>query len=166
MNQSFFRKFDRVDPWRTRDNMFLLFDFVHLLKNIRNNWITEATQELVFTRDGKEYTARWADLIKLQKLESSNLTKMSKLSEVSVTPKPIERQRVSTVLEVFNEKTIAALKEHSKMGEDVEGTIAFLQMILDFWKIVNVKGPYEDIKLRDPLRAPIRSPADRNLELL
>lgn len=37
--------FDTEEPWRTRDNMFLLFDFVHLLKNIRNNWITEATPE-------------------------------------------------------------------------------------------------------------------------
>ena len=167
VNQKFFKMFDTVEPWRTRDNMFLLFDFVHLLKNIRNNWITEATQELNFTRGGKKETARWADLISLQKLESANLTKLSKLTEVSVTPKPIERQRVSTVLEVFNEKTIAALKAHSGVDEDdVQGTIAFLEMILDFWKIVNVKGPYEDVNLRDPLRAPIRSPSDKNLDLL
>ena len=70
------------------------------------------------------------------------------------------------MLEVFNEKTIAALKAHSGVDEDVQGTIAFLEMILDFWKIVNVKGPYEDVNLRDPLRAPIRSPADKNFDLL
>ena len=102
----------------------------------------------------------------LQKLESANLTKLSKLTEVSVTPKPIERQRVSTVLEVFNEKTIAALKAHTGMDEDSHGTIEFLEMILDFWKIVNVKGPYEDVNLRDPLRAPIRSLSDTSLDKL
>ena len=166
VNQKFFKMFDTVEPWRTRDNMFLLFDFVHLLKNVRNNWITEATQELDFTRGGKKETARWADLISLQKLESANLTKLSKLTEVSVTPKPIERQRVSTVLEVFNEKTIAALKAHTGMDEDSHGTIEFLEMILDFWKIVNVKGPYEDVNLRDPLRAPIRSLSDTSLDML
>ena len=46
VNQSFFKKFDCVEPWRTRDNIFLLFDVVHLIKNIRNNWITETMQEL------------------------------------------------------------------------------------------------------------------------
>ena len=29
-------------------DMFLLFDYVHLFKCIRNNWITEKTQELEF----------------------------------------------------------------------------------------------------------------------
>jgi hypothetical protein len=71
-----------------------------------------------YSRLEEKETARWPDLISLQKLESANLTKLSKLTEVSVTPKPIERQRVLTVLEVFNEKTIAALKAHTDMGED------------------------------------------------
>ena len=69
-------------------------------------------------------------------------------------------------MDVFHEKTIAALEEHSNVDEDVQGTVEFLQLILDFWKIVNVKGPYDDIKLRDPLREGIRSPHDENLELL
>ena len=38
-NQAFFKMFDtsEMKPWRTRDGLFLLFDYVHLLKSIRNN---------------------------------------------------------------------------------------------------------------------------------
>jgi hypothetical protein len=39
VNQNFETYSDK--PWRTKDNIFLLFDYVHLLKNIRNNWSTE-----------------------------------------------------------------------------------------------------------------------------
>ena len=37
VNQLFFKKFYTVNPWRTKDDLFLLYDYVHLLKNIRNN---------------------------------------------------------------------------------------------------------------------------------
>ena len=103
------------------------------MKNIRNNWITEETQELKYIVDGEAKVARWSDL---HQLESDRLVKLSKLTEVSVTPKPIERQRVSTVLQVFHEKTITALKEHSEI-DNVDGTINFLEIISEFWNIVD-----------------------------
>ena len=42
-NQSLFNKIPTVKdkPWRTPNNMFLLYDYVHIIKNIRNNWLTE-----------------------------------------------------------------------------------------------------------------------------
>jgi hypothetical protein len=60
VNQNFETYSDK--PWRTKDNIFLLFDYVHLLKNIRNNWITEKSQELVYFDDGKQKVAKWNDL--------------------------------------------------------------------------------------------------------
>ena len=47
-NQAFVDSFERADdtPWLPKDGIYLLFDFVHILKSIRNNWITEKTQEL------------------------------------------------------------------------------------------------------------------------
>ena len=135
------------------------------MKNIRNNWITEETQELKYIVDGEAKVARWSDLKRLHQLESDRLVKLSKLTEVSVTPKPIERQRVSTVLQVFHEKSITALKVHSEI-DNVDGTINFLEIILEFWNIVNVKNPYADIVLRDPLRATINSPDDEKLHKL
>ena len=47
------RSYDTVPgkPWLTTEGKFLLFDFVHPLKCIRNNWITELTGELIYDDD-------------------------------------------------------------------------------------------------------------------
>ena len=88
-------------------------------------------------------TAKWEDIVTLYKAEESNIVKMAKLTEVSVFPKPIERQKVSICLKVFSENTIAALKT-SSFKEQSAGTVSFLELIVKFWKIVNVKGVYAD----------------------
>jgi hypothetical protein len=70
-------------------------------------------------------------------------------------------------LRLFDEKNIAALK--MKYANDiscVEGTIAFLKLIGDWWKIINCNSFYKDIRLRDPRCAPIQSVDDENLIFL
>ena len=37
VNQACFKCFDQVKPWLTKDGIYLLFDFVHILKSIGNN---------------------------------------------------------------------------------------------------------------------------------
>ena len=81
--------------------------------------------------------------------------KPSELTEVSVFPKPVERQKVSTCLKIFSEDVVAALKT-STIVKGATGTILFLEKIIKFWKIVNCKGIYSDIRFKDPDRAPIR----------
>ena len=49
VNKKFFGMFNIHNNWCTNDNIFLLYDFVHLIKSIRNNWLTEKCQELCFT---------------------------------------------------------------------------------------------------------------------
>ena len=63
VNQSSFRMFDThiEKPWCNEDDTFLLFDYVHLLKNIRNRWITEKTQKLSFELNCEQMTAKWSD---------------------------------------------------------------------------------------------------------
>ena len=55
INQAFFKKFHTVPekPCLTSDGKFLLFDFVHLLKNVRNLWLTKKTGQLEFTHNGQ-----------------------------------------------------------------------------------------------------------------
>ncbi len=91
-------------PWITVDGMYLLFDFVHLLKNIRNNWLTEKDGELSFTIKEGTFVAKWSLLLKLYELEQaskspneSGVHGLSKLTEVAVKPKPVERQKVYCV---------------------------------------------------------------------
>ena len=62
---------------------------------------------------GKEKkTAKWADIMALHDLEGNRIVKLSKLTEVSVYPKRIERQRVSTCSQVFCADTLSELKVH------------------------------------------------------
>ena len=133
VNQSFFRKFTCTYPWLTTDGIFLLFDFVHIIKCIRNNKLTEKCGEIRFFEDNKEYVAKWGHLIKLFDLEKNQLVKMSKLTEVSVNPKPIERQKVNVCLQVFSDETLNAfrvLKE--SFDECIDGTMIFLSKIIHF----------------------------------
>ena len=76
-------------------------------------------------------------------------------SYILVAPKPVERQRVSTALRVFSEKTCAALTHHPEIKTSTTDTVVFIQKVLKFWKIVNVKAPGLDKRLNDVLRAPI-----------
>ena len=168
-NQAFFKLFQTVEskPWKTTNGLFLLFDYVHLIKSIRNNWITEKMKELEFDIQNERFVASWNDLIKLYRLERDELTKLSSLNEVSVFPKPIERQKVSTCLKVFCEKTIAALKSHAELNpNEVNGTVKFIEVILSFWKIVSNKDIKGDERHRDPLKKPISSSDDGNLKIL
>jgi hypothetical protein len=175
-NQKFFKQFPTVKgkPWLTTDGIYLLFDYVHLLKSIRNNWLTEKCGELKFLHDGKWKTAKWKHLIELYEqeprsnLNDSGTRDLSKLTEVSVKPKPIERQKVDTCLRVFCDETVAALTVHPSMCENDEpqDTAKFLRIITDMWKILNVRNKNKDTKHANPLEAVIESPNDPRLDRL
>ena len=100
INQSFFNQFKTVEgkPWLSVDGSYLLYDYVHLIKNIRNLWLTEKTGELKFQHENKFLVANWHHLRNLFQSEDGAVLKMPKLSETAIYPKPIERQRVSSYL--------------------------------------------------------------------
>ena len=127
---------------------------MHLIKSFRNNWLTEKTKEMLFYDNGVAKIAKWSHLVTLYTLESSSNFRLSKLNEVAVFPKPIERQKVSTCLRIFCEETATALLTHPGML-DVEGrkeTAAFIKLVIKFWKIVNVKGLGADVRHNDPCK--------------
>ena len=123
-NQSLFRKIIPTvenKPWFSKDNSFLLFDYVHLIKSIRNNWLTEKIGELVFEHYGDLQIAKWEHLRQLQAAEAAQpLLRLSKLTEKSVTPKHTEKQSVPLCLQVFCDETATALLTHSST-KDIEG---------------------------------------------
>ena len=164
-NQSFFKKFDLVSPWLTSENIVLLYDYVHLMKSVRNNWITEKCGELEFKHGDQKMIARWNDLRSLYQSESTQLVKMSKLTDVAVNPKPIERQRVSTCLKVFSQETASALKLFPDLT-NVDGTVIFLERFIEFWNILNVKDKFAGVRSKDPNRHPITSDEDPRLQIL
>ena len=134
-NQACFKKYNTVEgkPWLTVEGTYLLYDFVHLIKNIRNLWLTEKTTQLKFEDQGKEYIADFQHVRALYKCEENNFFTMSGLDEVSVYPKPIERQRIEPCLKVFSEKVIVALELWGKdKSVDVKGTVLFIKKVLNW----------------------------------
>ena len=61
VNQRYFKMFVTVPnkPWLTENGLFLLFDFVHLIKSLRNNWLTEKTKAILFYENGVAKIAKW-----------------------------------------------------------------------------------------------------------
>ena len=102
----------------------------------------------------------------LYKLESEKLVKLSDLNEVAIAPKPIERQSVSTYLRVFSDKTYHALLSHSQINSNSKDTAIFINKVITWWKILNVKGCGPDVRHNDPLEAPICGPDDYRLNTL
>ena len=101
VNQTFFSMFcpfnDQI-PWIVRSlsqpsrPLFLIYDSVNLLKNLRNNWLTEATGTLSFKPEDSEDSchAKWEHLRDLYKHESSYAVNgtlaLSALTKASVCP--------------------------------------------------------------------------------
>lgn len=170
VNQRFFKLMEPVNdkPWLSKNGVFLLFDYVHLLKSIRNNWITDKLKELDFVEEGVLKRAKWAHLEQLFKAERNSVLKLSKLNEVAVYPKPIERQKVSTCLKIFCAETKAALTLHPDM-ENVEGkdeTASFIGLVVKFFKILNVKSNDAGTKHNDSMEEVVSNVYDDRLKFL
>ena len=171
VNKSFFKHFETVagKPWLTKEkNMFLLFDYVHVLKCIQNNWLTEKCGTIAFKdENGDQQMARWSDLISLFRVEEASTLKQSKLDFVAAHPKPIECQNVKTCLRVFCDETATALQTHTGIDSiDTVGTVKFIKMFVQFSKIVNVKRPGANLRFNDPDRDVVRSANDIQLNVL
>ena len=164
VNQCFFKMFtpfNSLTPWIVRSisspslPMFLLYDPVHLIKNLRNNWVTEKTRTLQFPFRNEQLTARWSDLEDLfehERTAMQNLS-LSKLTKSSIAPSNIEKQKVSLVLNVFSEKTSAALKTSAVTSESAKETARCIDKIVKLWKVFNTKSVFQALKFNDPDRA-------------
>lgn len=107
-------------PVRTSSPLFFLFDSVHILKCIRNNWLGQKDERKCmmfpkFCYNGNHeldniQSAPFSSLHKLYALESQSLVKYCyKLTSKALSPTTFERQNVNLVLQIFNEYTIQGL---------------------------------------------------------
>ena len=89
-------------PSRDDRILYLMYDPVHILKNIRNNWINEKKQTLMFhDGHGNLNEAKWEPLKELYRHEISMFCSNSHLTAASIKPSNLEKQRVHLVLNVF-----------------------------------------------------------------
>ena len=132
-------------------HIFMIYDYPHIFKNLRNNWITEAQKQLSFVAAGKELLACWS--VNLYEEDRKRPIRLTKLTYISVHPKPLQRQSVPLVYQVFNEKTVAAFKALNSLLKPQEGTVFFIQLVSEWFRMMNVKDKFQCHRLLDDFRA-------------
>ena len=125
---------------------YMFFDNVHLVKNIRNNLLNG--KKFVFPSfnfesgsikiDCPDGYISWSDLHRLYDRDSQlqgNLRKAPKLSYRALHPGN-KKQNVPLALSIFDETTIAAIKDYFPERKDMS---SFLEIINAWWMIANSK---------------------------
>ena len=95
--------------------------------------------------------ARWSHLLELHKLEAEGLVKMSKLTQVSVYPEPINEQSKATCLRVFCEETYITIISHPVMRNSDERGLDHIAVTIKIevnGKKLNVKSIGLNIKFK------------------
>ena len=135
LNQGTYALLGGPGPVQLADGLhiFMIYDYPHIFKNLRNNWITEAQKQLSFVAAGKELLACWSDIVNLNEEDGKRPIRLTKLTYISVPPKPLQRQSVPQVYQVFNEKTVAAFKALNSLLKPQEGTVFFIQLVSEWF---------------------------------
>ena len=158
-------------PFDEHRILFLTFDFVHILKSIRNNWLNQKDFEKTFQYPNLEnfavdhcqyplkvHSACFQDVRLLYNSEGQSLAKLAPhLTMKACFPSVIERQNVKLVLKVVNELTLAALRilDDSRLPQYRKNTSDFICILLSLWKIFNINTPFKVIRLNDSLSIPL-----------
>ena len=98
------------------------------------------------------YVARWRDIEALYNEDRKNTIRLTKITYTAVYPKPLQRQSVPFVCQIFHEKTVAALSTLKNQLDISEGTMIFVKLITDWFHMMNVKDRYSGINMRDECR--------------
>ena len=139
--------------------LFFIFDFVHILKSVRNNWLNQKDFHRTFhfpnfqnfqlsSYEGhiQVLSASFSDVRLLYNSEKQSLAKLAPTLTIKACfPSIIERQNVKLVLKVVNELTIAALKLQNELRdpESRNNTHEFVDILLKIWKIFNINTPFK-----------------------
>jgi hypothetical protein len=164
-------------PCCVNRKLFFLFDTVHLLKSVRNNWLGQADAEKTFSfpnfpcsDDVHQVVSRasFSHVRRLYYSEKDNIVKLApNLTYKALYPSSLERQNVKLALKVFDEKTVVALGEYGTLSKcDFSGTQTFVNIILKLWKILNVKSTDKGFRKRDDDCRPISDVNDERLSYL
>jgi hypothetical protein len=114
--------------------------------------VTEKTKTL--NLGCSEGVGSWSDIESLYRDEETHILRATQLTNAAVRPTNTQKQSVPLLLKVFNEKTIAALK--TRRGVKA-GTIANLELGLEWWKRTHVTSITDAERFNDRARLAITS---------
>ena len=153
-------------PLDSNRKLFFLFDSVHLMKCVRNNWINQkdGAQTLTYPDFDSENTnvmrkACFAAVKQLYDSEKACTVKLApSLSQKALNPSSTERQSVHLMLRIFNDKVVSALniigdKETNFESKSViMDTKNFISIIYKLWKNVKCKASFQREKYQRHLQ--------------
>ncbi|CAG4970430.1 unnamed protein product [Parnassius apollo] len=153
-----------LNPNYPSKSIYVMYDPVHIFKNIRNNWLNLRSPGKTFMfhdfETGQIKMACFNDIEKLYKDEGERCIKKAyKLNSKTLYPSKLERQNVSLVDNLFHNSTISALKSKTES----QSTGQFLEIIRMWWNIVNVKNKIKGLLKRDTSSSFISAPDDENI---
>ncbi|KAG1670642.1 hypothetical protein GQR58_016742 [Nymphon striatum] len=153
------------------NQLFLLLDPVHTLKNLYNNFQSKKIFDFPNFNSNDPtpvHFAKFQDLHDLYDLEATKPIKLAhSLTNKALNPKSIEKTSVKLSLAVFNESTKNALEFFSvHEGKQWEGTAEFIRIVLTLWAIVNVRTTTAGKHKRDLAKEPIYSYSDWQISYL
>ncbi|XP_044766292.1 uncharacterized protein LOC123322410 [Coccinella septempunctata] len=170
INQTMFKKLSNTNcipnPLGNGKTIFLSYDFVHVMKNIRNNWFNLKNLDKTFVypdfETGLIKYAKFSDLKKVYEAEKHSFIKKAyKLNFKTLFPNNFERQKVSLVDNLFHDSTIAALKDFG-----FNDTADFLQLIRNWWDVVNNTSVIKGVIRRNEFSKPISGIDDYRVQYL
>ncbi|KAF2885617.1 hypothetical protein ILUMI_20559 [Ignelater luminosus] len=141
--------------------LYFVIDTVHILKNIRNNWLNKRNQGFKYPNFSNMEISETVSFEALKEMHASESTSLLKngfnLSLKTLCPSNLERQNVRLAVNIFNSSISIALKELGprKHFKNWEGTANFIEIISRWWDIVNVKTPLKGQRLRNVFQEPI-----------
>ena len=157
-----------MHPVKSSRPLFFLFDSVHLLKCIRNNWLNQKDSNKYmmfpkFCKNGNHDSqniskAPFTTLQKLHSLESHSLLKYAyKLTAKALSPSSLERQNVTFVLQIFNEYLIQALLSLGAQEclPNFDEVAEYIDIFHTWWTIVNVKTPFKGHRFNNKRAYPL-----------
>ena len=127
----------------TGQPMFLLFDPVHILKNIYNNFQRRGTFECPPMERNlpNGCSANFKHVTELFNIESTlSLKKAHKITPASLNPRNIEKTSVKLAVSIFCESTRDALQFYGNhQGHPQWKTTAdFISLVIKLWNVLNV----------------------------
>ena len=149
----------------TQQPIFLIFDPVHNLKNVYNNFQSRKLFECPeFGRNlPSGCVADFNHVVELYNYEAvSALKKAHKLTPSVLNPRSIEKTSVELATSLFSESTRDALRFYSIHNDEPEwnGTADFITVVLKLWNVMNVKSSVKGKHKRDYTMDPVRSSHD------
>ena len=155
-------------PVSSDRKLYILFDFVYILKYIRNNGQNLKDYDHTFKYPdmllfpsiydiSKLNEAKFEDIRLLYKSEKhSNVKQAHRLNSKAWWPTSFERQNVNLPLRVFNDSTCTALKiQKDSRSRFKSDTPNFVDIIGKIWNIFNVNTPLKHVHFNDEYSAPL-----------